>query len=348
LDSAILPWHSVAVMPESPPILPTVRTPPASRVIEMVAFDAVQLLDVTGPLQVFATANETIAKAGRPHPYTVRIVARQVPNVTASAGIMLGTQSLSPPGSPVDTLIVAGGPGVKAAAEERELVAWVTARAAAARRTASVCTGAYLLAKTGILDGRRATTHWSFCDHLARSFPAVRVDPDPIFVRDGPVWTSAGVTAGIDLALALLEEDLGRDVALAVARYLVVFLKRPGGQAQFSAALSLQAGEAPFGKLHAWIDANLARDLSLATLADQAGMSDRSFSRHYLEATGLTPARAVERLRVEAARRLLCDTRAPIKRIARQCGFGTEETMRRSFLRLLSTSPQDYRARFSP
>ena len=332
-------------MPESPPILPTAHP---SRVIEMVAFEAVQLLDVTGPLQVFATANETIAKAGGAHPYTVRIVARQAPNVTASAGIMLGTQPLSPPGTPVDTLIVAGGPGVKAAAEEKELVAWVTARAAAARRTASVCTGAYLLAKTGILDGRRAATHWSFCDDLARSFPAVRVEPDPIFVRDGPVWTSAGVTAGIDLALALLEEDLGRDVALAVARYLVVFLKRPGGQAQFSAALSLQAGEAPFGKLHAWIDANLARDLSLSTLAAEAGMSERSFSRHYLEATGLTPARAVERLRVEAARRLLSDTRAPIKRIARQCGFGTEETMRRSFLRLLSTSPQDYRARFSP
>jgi len=332
----------------SPPILPTARTPPASRVIEMVAFDAVQLLDVTGPLQVFATANETVANAGAPHPYTVRIVARQAPAVTASAGIVLATQPLSPPGTPVDTMIVAGGPGVKAAAAETEFVAWVTARAAAARRTASVCTGAWLLAATGILDGRRATTHWSFCDDLARSFPSVRVEPDPIFVRDGPVWTSAGVTAGIDLALALLEEDLGRDVALAVARYLVVFLKRPGGQAQFSAALSLQAGEAPFGKLHAWIDANLGRDLSLASLAAQAGMSERSFSRRYLEATGLTPARAVERLRVEAARRLLCDTSAPVKRIARQCGFGTEETMRRSFSRLLSTSPQDYRARFSP
>lgn len=334
-------------MPESPPILPTARTPRASRVIEMVAFDAVQLLDVTGPLQVFATANETIAKAGGPHPYTVRIVAPQAAGVTASAGIVLATHPLSRPGTPVDTLIVAGGPGVEAAAEQRDLVAWLTARAAAARRTASVCTGAYLLAATGLLDGRRAATHWSFCDDLARRFPAVRVEPDPIFVRDGPVWTSAGVTAGIDLALALLEEDLGRDVALAVARYLVVFLKRPGGQAQFSAALSLQAGEAPFGKLHAWIDGNLARDLSLPTLAAQAGMSERSFSRHYLEAIGLTPARAVERLRVDAARRLLTDTKAPIKRVARQCGFGTEETMRRSFLRLLSTSPQDYRARFS-
>jgi transcriptional regulator GlxA family with amidase domain len=346
LDSDTLPWHSAAVMQNSP-ILPTAPTRPATRVIEMVAFDAVQLLDVTGPLQAFTTANETVAKTGEPHAYTVRIVARQAPSVTASAGIMLGTQSLPPPGTPVDTLMVAGGPGVKMAAEDAELVAWVTARAAVARRTASVCSGAYLLAATGILDGRRAATHWSLCDDLARRFPAVRVEPDPIFVRDGPIWTSAGVTAGIDLALALIEEDLGRAVALAVARYLVVFLKRPGDQAQFSTALSLQAGEAPFGILHAWIDANLTRDLSLPSLAVQAGMSTRSFSRRYLEATGLTPARAVERLRVEAARRLLSDTRAPIKRIVHHCGFGTEETMRRSFLRLLSTSPQDYRARFS-
>ena len=313
----------------------------------MVAFPEVQLLDVTGPLQVFATANETIVKAGGSPPYAIRIVARQARSVVASAGIVLATDDLAPPGDPVDTLIIAGGPGVKAAAAEEELVSWVRARAQAARRTASVCTGAYLLAATGLLDGRSAATHWSFCDDFARSFPAVRVEGDPIFLRDGSVWTSAGVTSGIDLALALVEEDLGREVALAVARYLVVFLKRPGGQAQFSVALSMQSGEEPFGPLHAWIDANLSRDLSLSTLASQAGMSERSFSRRYLEATGLTPARAVDRLRVEAARRLLSDTNAPIKRIARQCGFGTEETMRRSFARLLSTSPQDYRARFS-
>jgi transcriptional regulator GlxA family with amidase domain len=313
----------------------------------VVAFEDVQLLDVAGPVQVFATANETIAKTGGTPPYTVRVVAPQARSVVASAGVVLATDDLPPHDTPVDTLIIAGGPGVKVAAAEGEFVRWVRARARTARRTASVCTGAYLLAATGLLDGRRAATHWSFVDDLARRFPAVRVESDPIFVRDGSVWTSAGVTAGIDLALALVEEDLGRTVALAVARYLVMFLKRPGGQAQFSAALSLQSGEEPFGRLHAWINANLSRDLSLPVLASQAAMSERSFSRRYHEATGLTPARAVDRLRVEAARQLLSDTKVPIKRVARRCGFGTEETMRRSFVRLLSTSPRDYRTRFS-
>jgi transcriptional regulator GlxA family with amidase domain len=334
-------------MPPTPQIPPKSPTLPATRAIEMVAFKHVQLLDVTGPLQVFATANEMIAKTCGTPPYTIRIVARQARSVVASAGIVLATDDLPPLQTPVDTLIIAGGPGVKLAAAETEFVTWLRARAQAARRTASVCTGAYLLAATGMLDGRRAATHWSFCDDLARCFPALHVESDPIFLHDGPVWTSAGVTSGIDLALALLEEDFGRALALDVARYLVVFLKRPGGQAQFSAALSLQSAEEPFNQLHTWINANLARDLSLPVLAAQAAMSERSFSRRYLEATGLTPARAVDRLRVEAARRLLSDTTLPIKRIARQCGFGTEETMRRSFLRLLSTSPQDYRARFS-
>jgi transcriptional regulator GlxA family with amidase domain len=226
-------------------------------------------------------------------------------------------------------------------------VGWVRERAGHARRIASVCTGAFLLAACGLLDGRRAATHWSVCAELARRFPAVRVEADPIFVRDGPIWTSAGVTAGIDLALALVEQDLGRSVALAVARYLVVFFKRPGGQAQFSTALSLQAAEDKFGALHAWISAHLANHLSLTVLAAQAGMSERSFSRHHAEATGLTPGRAVERLRVEAARQLLSESRLPVKRISQRCGFGSEETMRRSFLRLLAATPQDYRARFS-
>jgi transcriptional regulator GlxA family with amidase domain len=175
----------------------------------------------------------------------------------------------------------------------------------------------------------------------------VHVEADPIFVNDGAFWTSAGVTAGIDLALALVEEDLGRSVALMVARHLVVFLKRPGGQSQFSATLSLQTADDKFGALHDWIGKHLGDDITLPMLADKAGMSERSFSRHYVEATGQTPARAVEALRVEAARRLLTESRLPIKRISQRCGFGSEETMRRSFLRLLSATPQDYRARFS-
>ena len=321
--------------------------PNDSRLVEVVAFPSVQLLDVTGPLQVFASANAMMAKDGKPEPYIVRIVARDGPTVEASAGVGLAVHPLSPIDVALDTLVIAGGDGVHAASDDAALVDWVRKRTAKARRTASVCTGAFLLAASGALDGRRAVTHWSFCAELARRYPLVHVESDPIFVRDGSIWTSAGVTSGIDLALALVEEDLGRALALAVARYLVVFFKRPGGQTQFSEMLALQASEDKFGTLHDWIGDHLAADLSLPVLAQQAGMSERSFSRHYAEATGLTPARAVERLRVEGARHLLSETRLPIKRISQRCGFGSEETMRRSFLRLLSTTPQDYRARFS-
>jgi len=226
--------------------------------------------------------------------------------------------------------------------------AWLSGSgcARAARRTASVCTGAFLLAAAGLLDGRRAVTHWEYRDLLSRRHPDVTVERDPIFVQDGHVWSSAGVTAGIDLSLALVEADLGREIALAVARHLVVFLKRPGGQAQFSAALSLQSTDDHFAKLHAWLAEHLADDLSLSRLARQAGMSERTFLRRYREATGLTPGRAIERLRVERARQMLVDTRLPTKRIAARCGFGTEDTMRRSFVRLQGVNPQDYRQRF--
>jgi transcriptional regulator GlxA family with amidase domain len=314
-------------------------------VIEIVAFPSVQLLDVSGPLHVFSTANDIVAESGAALPYAPRVVAQA--DIIASAGLGIAAGPLPPIDAALDTLIIAGGDGVQAAAADGALVDWVRRRAESARRVASVCTGAFLLAATGLLDGRRAATHWSLCEELARKFPAIRVESDPIFVQDGPIWTSAGVTAGIDLALALVEKDLGRTVALAVARYLVVFLKRPGGQAQFSTALSLQAAEDKFGALHDWINAHLTEEISLVVMARQAGMSQRSFSRHYTEETGLTPGRAVERLRVEAARRLLLESRLPIKRISRRCGFGSEETMRRSFLRLLGATPQDYRARFS-
>ena len=312
----------------------------------MLVFPSVQLLDATGPLQVFASANDFAIEAGKPPPYELRVVTQDGASITASAGVGLATVPLPAIGSPVDTLVIAGGRGVDAAAANKVLVDWVRQRTQDARRAASVCTGAFLLAASGVLDGKRAATHWSVCAEFARRFPSVRVESDPIFVRDGAVWTSAGVTSGIDLALALIEEDLGRAAALAVARYLVVFLKRPGGQAQFSATLSLQSAEDKFGALHAWINQHLAENISLPALARQAGMSERSFSRHYAEDTGLTPVRAVEQLRVEAARRLLLETSLPVKRISQRCGFGSEETMRRSFVRLLDVTPQDYRARF--
>src|SRR6516162_5456519 len=305
-------------MPKSPRFSPN-----PIRAIEVLTFPAVQLLDIAGPVQVFASANDLVANAGGAPPYRLKLVTHGEQGVVSSAGVTLAAGPLSRRSDALDTLLVAGGQGVEAASVNPALVDWLRQRAAQARRVASVCTGAFLLAAAGLLDGRRAVTHWKDCAKLAQRFPAVRVEPDPIFVRDGRVWTSAGVTAGIDLALALVEEDLGRSMALAVARYMVVFLKRPGGQAQFSAALALQVADDEFGALHDWI------------------------SRHYAEATGHTPARAIERLRVDAARRLLSESRLPVKRIAQRCGFGSEETMRRSFLRLLATTPRDYRARFS-
>ena len=322
-------------------------SPSPIRTIDVLAFPLVQLLDVTGPVQVFASANDIVADSGGVPPYRVRIVAQGGGVVSASGGVTLAVGPLTPVGEALHTLIVPGGEGVDAASANPFLVDWVRQQASNARRVASVCTGAFLLAAAGVLDGRRAATHWKFCARLAARFPNVRVEPDPIFLCDGPVWTSAGVTAGIDLALALVEEDLGRSVALAVARYLVVFLKRPGGQAQFSAALALQTADDRFGALHSWVNDHLGGDLSLSVLAERAGMSERSFSRRYAEATGQTPARAVEQLRVEAARRLLSESRLPVKRIAQRCGFGSEETLRRSLLRLIGVTPQDYRARFA-
>jgi transcriptional regulator GlxA family with amidase domain len=350
LDSRILARQAVAEMPNTPRILPTpaasaAAVPDAPRRIEILAFPRVQLLDVAGPLQVFATANEQAGAAGLAVPYQAVVVAAQ-PAVLSSAGLGLAARPLPAPRGRLDTVLVAGGIGVHDACRDAHLLRWVVQRSTRARRTASVCSGAFLLAAAGLLDGRRATTHWNRCAELAQQHPAIRVEPDPIFVRDGAVWTSAGVTAGIDLALAFVEADLGRAMALAVARQLVVFVKRPGGQAQFSAGLALSA-DADFDALHAWIQRNLRHDLSVPVLAGRAGMSERSFARHYRTATGTTPSRAVERLRVEAARDALGSTRRSIKEIARRCGFGSEETMRRSFLRLLAVAPRDYRARFS-
>lgn len=327
-------------MPISPQI------PPIARRVEFLAFPDVQLLDVTGPFQVLASANRLAEEAGQPPPYTLKVVSACSGPIMSSAGLALLADALPSAELPLDTLIIAGGQGVEAARRDSFLVDWIKCRAAAARRVASVCTGAFLLAATGLLDGRRATTHWSRCADLAAEFPAVRVEQDPIYLTDGAIWTSAGVTAGIDMALALLDADVGRAAATAVARHLVVFAKRPGGQAQFSAALALTGSDETFDRLHDWMKRNLDGNLAVPALAEQAGMSERSFLRHYRQITGTTPARAVEQVRVEAARRALSASSLPLKRIARDCGFGSEETMRRSFMRILAVPPHAYRERF--
>ena len=316
------------------------------RAVEIVAFPQVQVLDVTGPLQIFASANEFAERANGVTPYAMRIVASAA-SIVSSAGLELRADALSRLDEPVDTLIVSGGQGVHAAGADTNLVGWLAARALHARRVVSVCTGAFLLGAAGLLHGKRVVTHWQDCADLARRFPATRVESDPIFVRDGSLWTSAGVTAGIDLALALVEMDLGHAIAIAVARDLVVFLKRPGGQAQFSATLALQERGVEFDRLHGWMIGHLVDDLSIPALAAKAGLSERGFARRYRAATGVTPARAVEKMRVEMARTLLSTSPLSIKRVASRCGFGTEETMRRSFLRQIATTPNDYRSRFA-
>ncbi|SNB76428.1 transcriptional regulator, AraC family with amidase-like domain [Arboricoccus pini] len=314
--------------------------------VDILAFADAQLLDIAGPLQVFASANDLLRAAGRPSAYATRVLAREAPLVTTSSGLALAASPLAGVRESQGSLIVSGGRGVHAAADDPALLNWLRGRVGGGR-ICSVCTGAFLLAAAGILDGRRAVTHWKHVERLARSYPAIRVEADPLFIEDGDVWTSAGVTAGIDLALALVERDQGATLALAVARSLVVFLKRPGGQAQFSQTLSMQTRADGFADLHAWVEGHLDEDLSVARLARRAAMSERSFRRHYAEATGTTPARMVERLRVEAARILLDGSGVSLKEMARRLGFGGEEKLRRSFQRQLGVTPSDYRQRFA-
>jgi transcriptional regulator GlxA family with amidase domain len=249
----------------------------------------------------------------------------------------------------VDTLIVVGGNSAFETARDRVFVRAIARAAARSRRVASVCTGAFLLAAAGLLDGRRATTHWQACELLAHWYPAIEVAKDPIFVRDGDVWTSAGVTAGMDLALALVSDDLGRDVALGVARRLVMFVQRPGGQSQFSAQLGLQgAARDPIRELQAWIAEHPDGDLTVERLAHRVAMSPRHFARVFRDEVGVTPAVFVEAARVEVAQRLLETTAVPVEDVARAAGFGTVETLRRAFARRVGASPREYRDRFRP
>jgi len=312
------------------------------RRVVIAVFPGVQTLDVTGPAEVFRAATLI-----RPPGYEVTVAAAHSGPLKTSTVSFVPDQSLKDCTGPIDTLMVAGGTGARKAEDDEALVDWIAEAANRSRRVASVCTGAFLLASAGLLDGRRATTHWASCADLAARYPAVSVDPDPIFVREGNVATSAGVTAGMDLALALVEEDLGREAALAAARSLVLFLQRPGGQTQFSARLSAQtADRAPLRELQAWIPDHLDEDLSVPALARRSQMSDRNFARAFRRETGMTPAAYVEAARVERARMALETGELPVEAVARQAGFGTVETMRRAFRRRVGVSPIDYRDRF--
>jgi transcriptional regulator GlxA family with amidase domain len=313
-----------------------------TRQVVVVAFPGVQSLDVTGPVEVFHGAGRAAGGA-----YEVAVVTLDGGPVPATSGVMLGGGVALHEVGGIDTLIVAGGEGSRPGVVDPALIEWLRRRAPDARRVASVCTGAFLLAQAGLLDGRRVTTHWSACDGLARRHPEVDVDPEPIFTRHGNVWTSAGVTAGMDLALAMVEEDLGRDVALTVARWLVLFLRRPGGQSQFSAQLQAQVAERnAIRDLQQWIVDHPETALSVEAMAERVAMSPRHFARRFRLEVGTTPARYVERVRVEAARRRLEQTSDPIEVVAPACGFGTAETMRRAFVRALGVAPAEYRRRF--
>ena len=315
----------------------------STRRIVLLAFDRLQALDLVGPAEVFSMASRLSDGA-----YSLEVVASEKTEISTSSGLHLRPdRSLAACRGPIDTLVVVGGEGVPQALRDERLVSWIVKAASRSRRVASVCNGAFVLARAGLLDGRRATTHWSACETLQRRHPATTVEPDSIFVKDGDVYTSAGVTAGMDLSLALVEEDLGRRAALEVARWLVLFLKRPGGQSQFSAQLSAQAADRePLRDLQAWIADNLEQDLSVPALAERACMSPRNFARAFRREVGVTPAVYVEAARIETARVALDGTQEPIESIARRCGFGTVETMRRAFHRRLGVGPSSYRERF--
>lgn len=304
------------------------------RAIAVVIFPGFQLLDAAGPTTAFE-----IAERFRPGSYDLALLAPGGGHVESSSRLRLSAAPLSE--GFFDTVIVSGGEGVRSMAALEEILAWL--RRIRARRTASVCSGAYLLAAAGLLDGRRATTHWGSTDDFGRRYPKVKLDAERIFIRDGDVWTSAGISAGIDLALALIEDDLGPEVARRTAQRLVVHQRRPGGQSQFSALVELGGRTGRFVELIEWMRAHLAEPLTVERLADRAAMSPRNFARAFTAETGTTPAKAVERLRLEAARTAVETSHAPLERIAEAVGFGDPGRMRRAFLRTFSQPPQALR-----
>ncbi|RED49749.1 GlxA family transcriptional regulator [Aestuariispira insulae] len=316
------------------------------RSVVFVIFPEVKLLDVTGALQVFADAGNQ--EEGE-DVYDISILSQAGGMVATDSVIRLESEPFETwQGREIDTLLVAGGIGTTVAMQDSALIGAITSLGARSRRVGSICSGSFLLAEAGFLAGCRATTHWDSCRWLERRYPDVTVEADAIYVRDGRVWTSAGVTSGIDMALAMVAEDLGRSEAVRLARQLVTFMWRPGGQSQFSIPLQQQVKDATgrFDALHDWILENLTADLRVESLADRMNMSLRTFNRLYVEDTGQTPAKAVENYRLEAARQLLSESRLSVARVAETCGFGDDERLRRAFVRVFGVAPREYRQRF--
>jgi transcriptional regulator GlxA family with amidase domain len=307
-----------------------------TRRIAVVIFPDFQVLDAAGPIAAFEIAGRHADGV-----YAIEVLAAEAGAVASSSGVRMAAEALGE--GPYDTIVISGGDGTRSLPELATIVAWLKRAAPAARRIASVCSGAYLLAEASLLDGRRATTHWGRSDDFARRYPKIRLEPDRIFVRDGDVWTSAGITAGIDLALALVEDDLGGEVARRTAQQLVVHQRRPGGQSQFSALLEMGGPSGRFAGLMDWMRERLAEPLGVERLADRAAMSPRHFARAFAAETGVTPAKAVERLRLETARVRVEAGYEPIDRVAEAAGFGDPERMRRAFLRAFGQPPQALR-----
>jgi transcriptional regulator GlxA family with amidase domain len=314
----------------------------------MLGFPQAQVLDITGPLEVFSRTARWLAdhRGARAPAYVTELVAARAGPVTMSNGLQLVAARRYADVCDADTLLVAGGIGWEAAARDRAMLGWLAAQSRRVERLGSICNGAMLLAAAGLLDGRPATTHWAYLDRLAALAPKARVDRDALYVRAGNVYTSAGVTAGMDLALALVEQDHGKAVALAVAQELVLFLKRPGGQSQFSRHLEAQKRDDLFGELELWMLENPRADLSVEGLARRMSMSPRHFARQFRSRLGASPGAYVRRLRIEQARRRIEDGASRLKQVARDCGFADEQSLRRSFQELVGITPAEYRARF--
>jgi transcriptional regulator GlxA family with amidase domain len=319
-----------------------------TRTVVFFSFSGMQTLDLVGPLEVFASASLVLAAKGRDG-YQPVVVSVDGQPVTTSSGLAFATTELADPRQPVDTVVLPGGAGVHAARADSQIVDWIRAVATRSRRVASVCTGSFLAAQAGLLDGCVATTHWASADRLAREFPSIVVDPDPIFVRSSDkVWTAAGVTAGIDLALSLVEDDHGTEVAQTVARWLVLYLRRPGGQTQFAAPVWMpRAKRQPIRNVQEAIEAEPGGVHSITELARRTDMSPRHFTRVFTTEVGESPGAYVERVRTEAARRQLEETDDTVAVIAVRCGFGSAESMRRNFVRRIGIPPDQYRKTFA-